>query len=225
MAAKTSHPLFNADAGNHPLPHDRRVIAAVLRATGRCYQIHPYFVARYGTRGEVFARSDGGYLATLVEQSEAYLRDQVYWLAGVLSNRGMPRWLMESHLDLLHEELCAANPPHAPKYGKLRRASDALAEARRAWIPQETFEAIAADFDASAGGLLGNMGGTIVSSVCDETCGLPNAVSSLTRWLADPDRFPGQWCSAVEKTVAVARTVAGNTRGRTTAPGAATAAD
>ncbi len=225
MAVKPSHPLFNGDAGNHPLPHDRRVIASVLRATRRCYEIHPYFAARYGTRGEVFARSDGGYLATLVEHSEPYLRDQVYWLASVLSNRGMPRWLMESHLDLLHEELCAANPPHAPKYGKLRRASLALADARRAWIPQESFEAMAADFDASAGGSVGNMGGTIVSSVCDESCGLPNAVSSLTRWLADPVRFPDPWCGAVARTVALARAVAGNPGGRTSFAGGAPPAD
>ena len=44
IAAPGRHPLFNADAGDHPLPDDPREIDAVLQATQRCYDQHPYFI-------------------------------------------------------------------------------------------------------------------------------------------------------------------------------------
>ena len=46
----TQHRLFNPDSGGHPLPHDPREIDEVLQATQRCFDAHPYFLARFGAR-------------------------------------------------------------------------------------------------------------------------------------------------------------------------------
>ncbi len=206
------HALENPDAGNHPLPSDEREVAAVLRAGRRCYDAHPYLAERYGARGEAFTRSDGGYLATLVNHPKTYVEAQVTWLAGVLASRGMPRWLMEFHLGLLYEELTAAIPARKAAYRKLHQAAAVLRAARQAWIAEADFEALAASFASNAGPGLRNAGGLVVAAVCDECCGLVEAVPSLTVWLADSGRFPPRWCAAVAETLAQARAVAAQER-------------
>jgi hypothetical protein len=201
-------PLYNADAGLHPLPIDAREIAAVLRAGVRCYEAHPYFSARYGVRGEAFTRSDGGYLATLADHSQIYVFDQVMWLARVLANRGMPRWLMEVHLEILSEELTSALPGRASNYSKLQLAAQMLRDERQTVIPQTNFNALVAQFDSASGAGLEAAGGLLVAAVCDECCGLPEAVPSLQSWLGAPEHFPPQWCAAVSDTLARARALA-----------------
>ena len=207
------HPLYNTDAGDHPYPADQREIDAVLRATVRCYTVHPYFVARYGARGAAFTRSDGGYLVTLADHPQDHVRDQVAWLTRMLSSRGMPRWLMEDHLDVLSEELTAAIPDRANDYCKLRSAALELREERQARISQNDFEVLAADFGSASGGGLKNVGGLLIAAVCDEYCGLTEAVPSLTTWLCDIDRFSPQWRAAVADTLAKARALAVGQRG------------
>jgi hypothetical protein len=203
-----THKLYNAESGDHPLPTDRREIEAVICATQRCYEAHPYFIKRYGARGEAFARSDGGYLATLVRNPQSYVHAQVNWLAEVLSCRGMPRWLMESHLDLLCEELSRVVPARIARHQKLMRAAQSLRSARQMKINQVDFDALSADFEARAGSCLRNAGGLLVAAVCDEACGISQAVPSLIIWLADPERFSLQWCDAVSETLTRARALA-----------------
>ncbi len=199
------HPLSNDASGNHPLPSDEREIEAVLRAGRRCYAAHPYFAERYGERGEAFTRSDGGYLATLADHPQSHVESQVTWLAGILASRGMPRWLMEAHLELLCEELSAAIPARAQDYRKLQQAAFLLRDARCRWLSQADFDTLAAAFESSSGGGLRNAGGLVPAAVCDACCGLAEAIPSLTAWLADERRFSSQWCSAVAQTVARAQ--------------------
>ncbi|MEI6556788.1 MAG: hypothetical protein WCO00_00150 [Rhodospirillaceae bacterium] len=200
--------LYNPEAGSHPLPADEREVKAVLRAGVRCYRSHPYFAERYGARGEAFTRSDGGYLATLVAHPQSYVDNQIEWLTVVLASRGMPRWLMEIHLDLLCEELSAALPRRAGRYKKLRRAAQHLRTRRLAWISEADFVALTAFFEARAGAGLRGAGGLLVAAVCDECCGLTKAVPSLISWLADPGRFSPAWCAAVAETLDRARAMA-----------------
>lgn len=201
----SQHPLHHAEAGNHPLPTDPREIQAALRAGERCYAVHPYFERRYGERGRAFTRSDGGYLSSLADHPQAYVNGQVLWLAGVLASRGMPRWLMEEHLELLHDELLLARPQRAVDYGKLRQAAQLLRSARLAFLPQSDFTAIAAAFNARFDGELRNAGGLLVAAVCDECCGLNEAVPSLLSWLGNAHIFSPEWCAASSETLAQVR--------------------
>jgi hypothetical protein len=206
--------LFNPEAGHHPLPDDPREIEAVLQAGRRCYALHPYFAERYGARGEAFTRSDGGYLATLAGHPMGHVMEQTTWLARLLAARGMPRWLMETHLDLLADELTTAVPEQADSYAKLRQAAQALRNERLAVIRSTDFDFLNSDFDSGCGPvILLNAGGLLVAAVCDEYCGIPQALSSLLSWLNDPRRFPTEWRARVAITLARARALAMANRG------------
>lgn len=205
MSAPDKHPLFNADAGDHPLPEDPREIDAVLQATRLCYDAHPYFMARYGARGLAFTNSDGGWLVTLSTTWQSHVHDQVSWLCDLLAARGMPSWLMEMHLLLLHEALRQRLPGEGLRFAKLRRAATRLRQQRCARMAQADFDAIAERFDTQAGPALANAGRLIVAAVCDERGGRDLAVPSLLKWLADPGRFPAPWCAAVAEALAQAR--------------------
>jgi hypothetical protein len=204
---------FDCAPVDHPLPADPREIEAVLVAARRCYDFHPYFYMRYGERGSTYARSDGGYLATLVDLPQAKVDKQVFWLAAFLAKRGLPRWLMETHLDLLCEELTAAVPERAEAYQKLRLTGERLREARSAWISPVDFDALMASFDATSGGWIERAGGLMGAAVCDECCGLKLAVPSLISWMDDATRFSPQWCAAVRETLARAHSIAAQAKG------------
>lgn len=204
----TDNPLFNDETVNHPLPSDPREIEASLLAARRCYDFHPYFYMRYGSRGSKFTRSGGGYLATLVDLTPDKVNKQVFWLAALLAGKGMPRWLMEAHLRCLCEALSAAVPERVDAYRKLQHAADLLRESRQRWIPQADFDALIVSFDATAQGWIQRAGGLMGAAVCDECCGLDMAVPSLMSWMGDASRFPARWCRAANETLERARAIA-----------------
>ena len=201
----SSAPWNNPDAGIHPLPADPGEVAASVRAAIRCMRRFPYLGLRFGARGDAFARTDSGYLASLVPNSHEYVVDQARWLARVLASRGMPRWLMECHLDLLAEELSAALPERRADFDKLGHAAAVLRAERQAVIPQDAFDALAAGFVERGGELVENFGGLIVSAVCDESCGLEFAVPSLVGWADNDGRFPDHWRAALKELLDQAR--------------------
>lgn len=196
-----SHPLNNVEAGSHPLPDDACEIAAVIRAGERCYELLPYLSLRYGSRGAAYTRSDGGFLTTLISAGQDHVDQQVQWLAGVLASRGMPRWLMEVHLDLLAEELERSCPDQSLRYSKLSQAAHLLRKERWSVLPETEFQRLSRQVEQAADDDFRNCGCLVVSSVCDEVCGIRNAVPSLVEWLADTSRFPAEWCAAVTGTV------------------------
>lgn len=78
----------NPEAGDHPVPRDDR-LAELAAAVGRaCHLAFGYLERRYGSRGEAFARSDGVWMATLVDMPEAQAQRRLEWLAGLLSAPG-----------------------------------------------------------------------------------------------------------------------------------------
>ena len=200
-----SPPWNNPDAGMHPLPADHREVAASIQATVHCMRMFPYLGMRFGDRGDAFARTDSGYLASLVPYSHEYVVDQVRWLARVLASRGMPRWLMECHLDILAGELTAAIPENRAGYTKLSNAAAVLRAERQSVIPQDAFDRLAAEFVEQGGQLVANFGGLVVSAVCDEACGLEFAVPSLVGWADNDERLPSHWRAALRELLDQAR--------------------
>lgn len=204
---------LNPDAGRHPITTDLREVRAALRAGAASWRRNPYFERRYGDRGRRFTRSDSAWLAMLTQLSDQYVQDQIAWLGRVLSARGMPRLLLEEHLLLLHRELCAAVPERASEYGKLSIAAERLRAERLARLPEETFESLAADFEARVRPLsnvgVGDMGRLLVAAVTDEAAGIDQAVPSLEAWAADQKLFPAPWIEAVHATLSEARRLAG----------------
>ena len=111
---------INPEAGNHPIPDDRREIDAALAASSLCWNEYPYYEHRYGWRGKRFSDSDTCWLATLTAMPQANMQRQIDWLCRVLATRGMPSLMMECALVALHQELAKALPEKSEAYQKLR---------------------------------------------------------------------------------------------------------
>jgi heme oxygenase len=202
---------LNPDAGHHPITDDPTELRAALRAGERTWHRFPYYELRYGPRGRRFMRSDSGWLAHLTRQPAAELERQIMWLGSVLASRGMPRWLLECHLEDLFVELARARPDARARYALLRAAAARLRDARVARIDGPLSARLDADFDEAVGPdlkrRLPHAGCLIASAVADEADGQPRAVASLVEWLASPERFPPPWVAAVTRTLDDARSL------------------
>jgi hypothetical protein len=203
---------LNPAAGDHPVTGDAGELAAARRAAGRSWAQFPYYAYRYGGRGRRFSHSDSGWLVTLCDLPPEAAVAQVHWLGAVLAVRGMPRWLLECHLEILQRELAETRPERRARYGVLAEAAAALRTQRRAAIPQARFEALDAEFAARVDTpwrlRLPRMGAILVAAVADECAGLEAAVRSVAAWAGDAARFPTVWVDAVVATIASARAAA-----------------
>ncbi|QDV34791.1 hypothetical protein [Tautonia plasticadhaerens] len=184
-----TNPL-NPEAGYVSIPDDPREVDAALRAGRVTYRIFPYYAWRYGERGERFTRSDSAWLARLRRYEPPHIRNQVTWLASVLSNRGMPSYLLEVHLRVLSKALSRAVPERAGPYEKLVAAADGLREARLSRFGEADFREMPGAFADRLGPvgprrLLRGAGLLVVAAVADERAGIPGAVGSLLEWLGD----------------------------------------
>lgn len=222
-AAATSRPFesagmrataLNPEAGAHPITQDPEALRAALRASALTLERYPYVEIRFGERGKRFSASDSAWLATLVEYPQTLVDAQIGWLAGVLASRGIPRILLERHLEVLAEELRLDGSNPAPTgaaagVGVLIRAAQGLAERRRTHIGDAHLHAIGRAVDAALGEAAHpcrpGIGDIIGGAVADEADGLTDTASSTLGWLSDPDRFADDWIIAVKQAEATAR--------------------
>lgn len=207
---------LNPEAGDHAVTSDPREIEAVRRAADRSWREFPYYEMRYGERGQRFGLSDGAWIVTLCDAQPSVALDQIDWLGSTLSSRGMPRLLLESHLEFLREELTRSVPDPRSRFQRLRQLAEALRAQRRAQISDEDLARLAAAFGGRTGEgqTVPRMGEILVAAVADEAAGIERAVESVESWACDRDRFPPAWIEAVRSTVAEARDRVRRTRRR-----------
>jgi hypothetical protein len=200
---------INPFAGVHPVTALPVELDAVRRATEASLREAPYYLERYGERGRLFGGSDGAWLVTLCRGDTDFVQRQVLWLGRVLAARGMPRWLLQRHLEQLHDELIYLIPDHGGRYRALLEACALLRDQQREHLSEADARALAAAFDAEADpawvARLSNMGRILVAAVADEAAEIANAVESVEPWATDPARFPPRWVAAVHATLATAR--------------------
>ena len=201
--------VINPLAGVHPVTASPQELEAVRRATEASLREAPYYLERYGERGRAFGGSDGAWLVTLCRGDPEFVAKQVLWLGRVLAARGMPRWLLQRHLELLHVELIRVIPNHGGRYRALLQGAALLRDQQRAHLHETDARALAAAFRAEADpawvARLPNMGRILAGAVADEAAQIPNAVESVEAWAADPDRFPERWVAAVRAALANGR--------------------
>lgn len=199
----------NPHAGFHPVTALSAELEAVRRATETALSEAPYYLERFGERGRLFGGSDGAWLVTLCDGDAAYIERQVLWLGRVLSARGVPRWLLQRYLRILHDELARSVPDSGARCAALLHAGALLEATQRRHLSDADARALAGTFelraDAAWAARLPGIGRILVAAVVDEAGGVPGAVSSVVDWAADPERFPDQWVNAVQATVAEAR--------------------
>lgn len=200
---------LNWEAGRHVVPQDEREIDASLRAGEQSRLRFPYYKLRYGTRGERFTRSDSAWLATLAGLDQVAIDKQITWLGHVLSARGMPQWLLENHLCVLHEALVSAVPENAATYDRILHAAEMLGRNRRKHVSDDVMAACAAAFERYVGDewnqKLPEAGSLLAAAVADEKQGITLALPSVEAWMVDENRFPQHWIDAVHKTIQMAR--------------------
>lgn len=194
---------LNPEAGTHPIPQDPLELEAARRAGERCLLEFPYYVWRYGERGRRFTNSDGAWLVTLTKYPQARVDRQITWLGEVLATRGMPRILLQRHLELLFEELRLRLPEPHIDYDKLLRAANKLAADRRVYITDTQMDQLCGAFEQAIGTdwrmRLPGAGMIIISAVADEEAGLAGTLSNVTSWFSEPDRFPFEVIAAVRR--------------------------
>lgn len=193
--------VLNGDAGQHEITWDPREIMAAIDAGVRTWAQYPYYAARYGARGRRFTRSDSAWLVKLADLSESARLDRLDWLGRLLATRGMPSLLLQAHLQHLHEALVEAVPERAARYAGLATASRTLHDRRLATLPE--FDALAARVPPHE--TLGSLGPIVIGAVADERQGIEGAVTSMTSWLADPQRSSAAWVAAMREAIEHAR--------------------
>ncbi len=200
---------LNPAAGSHAIPHDPRELQAALRAGERTWRKFPYYQWRYGERGQQFTRSDSAWLVTLAAHEQVVVNQQISWLGRVLSSRGMPQWMLELHLRMLHEELVEAVPENHASYDRLQAAADMLRDTRRRYIGDDVLAALTLQFDQQVGAewsaQLPHTGGLLAAAVADQQAGISQAVKNIEAWMTDDARFPHHWIAAVQLTIRAAR--------------------
>ncbi len=200
---------LNPEAGDHAVCSDPRELQAALRAGERSWRRFPYYEQRYAERGRRFTHSDSAWLVALAKRGAAVVAEQIAWLGVILASRGMPRWMLELHLEVLHAELIAAIPGREKLYATLLGAAKLLREQRQQHIDEAVFAALSTAFVQQVGdewdARLPETGALLVAAVADEKAGIARAVSSIAGWMTAPSRFPPRWIDAVRSTLARAR--------------------
>ena len=191
--------VINPDAGTYRMTTDATLLRAAVRAAQRSFDVMPYYRIRYGERGSRFASSDSAWLISLAPLSAERATRQVLWLSGVLAGRGMPSWLMETHLDELVTEVRAVAGDAA--VGVLPAARDALAEARRAHVDDELLVQADAWADELFGGAppVPRTGALLAAATADALAGVTLDDHSLVDWLTDPARTTPETATAVHE--------------------------
>lgn len=196
---------LNPEAGDHAICLDSRELQAALRAGERSWRRFPYYERRYAERGQRFTRSDSAWLVSLAGSGAATVDGQIAWLGLVLASRGMPRWMLELHLEALYAELIAAIPEREATYVALLGAAQMLREQRLAFMDEAVFAAQSTAFAQQVGdewdAKLPETGALLVAAVADERAGITRAVPSLVGWMTEPSRFPPRWIDAVRGTI------------------------
>ncbi len=178
--------VLNVEAGHHDITGDLAEIEIALRVGEASWLAFPYYEARYGARGRRFTRSDSAWLVTLCRLEAARVSRHVLWLANVLAARGMPRLMLEEHLQRLFNALCSAFPARQDSYLPLFAAHTLLRDARLRRLPETSFRKLSRDFDAKLGqdNPLPRVGEILAAAVADECDDVPGAVSSVSDWLS-----------------------------------------
>jgi hypothetical protein len=180
--------VVNADAGRHEIVTDAAALRAGVRASQRSYDATPYYRLRYGGRGARFASTDTAWLISLADQGEDHAVQNVRWLGRVLANRGMPTWLLETHLHALAAELSASLSDDAA--GALPAAADALAATRRRHVDDDLLARADAWAERALGeGLPFEGAGRLTAAACaDDLAGVTRDDGAFFGWLVYPER-------------------------------------
>jgi hypothetical protein len=195
---------FNPEAGDTPVPTDPREIAIARRAVALVWRAVPYFAFRYGERGRSFGLSDGAWLVTLAALPSDERLAQIEWLAGFLSPRGIPSWLVEVQLRAIARIGTRSGWSAAEAFSDSARHLDGR---RRSVLSEESFQLAGHRFCEIAGQsrLADGTGKMVASAETDVALRFSSSSAPFIDWFRSTRTVAPRWLEAIERVrVAVA---------------------
>lgn len=193
----------NPEAGNHATPQTPEEIELAAEAGRRAWAKYPYLQARFAERGKRFTGSDSCWLLTLVPLPLPAIRKNVYWLRDLLSVRGIPGMILETHLGEMRDLLHQTWPERKETFTNFDLVLHELAEERRARINEDRLKRIKDEFEpllqVCAGKQVPGVPAILASAWADEQNGVKGAFSAVKDWLLDPVRFSSDWSARVSE--------------------------
>jgi hypothetical protein len=158
-----------------------------------------YFGFRYGERGRAFGLSDEAWLVTLAASPRDERIAQIEWLAGLLSPRGIPSWLVEAQFRATARIGTRSGWPGAEAFSDAARH---LGGRRRSVLSEESFQLAGRRFCQIAGRsrLADGTGKMVASAEIDVALGFSQSSASLEEWFRSTGTFPRCWLEAIERT-------------------------
>lgn len=188
----------NPEAGDHVVPQNPREIEVATRAGIRAWERYPYLGKRFEERGQRFTRSDSCWLVALVGREQHSIHKNIFWLRSVLSSRGIPSVILETHMFEIANMFDQSLPGLKETIG-FRQVADELKNRRlriggeewqrsfsARWMPRLDYR-----IDAQFGPIVP----LVLSAFADERDGEQGAFDSVLAWFRDDSRFNLE-CSA-----------------------------
>jgi len=198
---------INFEAGEHAIPQNPLEIDLALRSAKVAWEEYPYLKHRYGERGRRFTSSDGCWLVALARMpKQVAVTKSLEWLRTLLSSRGIPTVILESHLQAILRAIHAEFPDELDMQTRFDPfLSDRRAERSRLFGAQgrsHLIDVFDKRFRACTGLKIESTAELIVSAWVDEHSGISGSRSALCNWLTDAERFSADWIANVRELLA-----------------------
>lgn len=196
----------NCEAGDHAMPQKPLEIALALRAGRAAWEKYPYLEARFGERGRRFTSSDSCWLVALCRMPVVSATKSLEWLRTVLSSRGIPTVILQTHLAAISEAMAQELAEHVALRARYEPFLANCDAERRALRDPEGSTQLIDRFErrlrTCTGSKVDAAAQLVASAWFDERAGITGALAATQSWLVDPSRFSGDWIAALSELVA-----------------------
>ena len=194
---------INPEAGRHAMPRSEAEVTRALRCAQSAWLRFPYLDARYGERGRRFTRSDSCWLVALYDVEELLVVKSLSWLRKVLSSRGLPTLILETHLEMIDRNIEAEDPGRARQSTGFRTVISRFRAERDAILPPTVRGSLIsqyqAQFDQCSGDDVPGAAEILVDAAIDTAIGIEQARDQVFSWMRDRERFTETWVDTVDR--------------------------
>ena len=193
---------INPEAGRHAMPRSEAEVTRALRCAQSAWLRFPYLDARYGERGRRFTRSDSCWLVALYDVEESLAVESLLWLRKVLSSRGLPTVILETHLEMIDRDIEAEDPGRARQSPGFRTVISRFQAQRDAILPPTVrgtmISQYQGQFDQCLGDGIPGAAEILIDAVIDTAIGIEHARQQVFSWMRDRERFSATWVGTVD---------------------------
>ena len=194
---------INPEAGRHAMPRSEAEVTRALRCAQRAWLRFPYLDARYGERGRRFTRSDSCWLVALYDLEAPLVAKSLFWLRKVLSSRGLPTVILETHLEMIDRDIEAEDPGRARQCKGFRTVISRFRAERDAIMPPAVRGTMTsqyqAQFDQCLGDGIPGAAEILIDAAIDTAIGIEHTQHQVFSWVRDRERFTETWVSTVDR--------------------------